>query len=142
MCILGIYGRDDLPLLLRCSQYGKRVKVDPKTDIMDILLFGAQAGDVYSRLHPILFQRGHSTLLASFLNRVSSALRADISQLPRDQKDKIPPLNNLLEFLERHHRLRERSAAVENVLLCICQLAQIIRWEYLIPWEYPDLNLQ
>ncbi|MCJ1320622.1 hypothetical protein MMC15_005962 [Xylographa vitiligo] len=93
---------------------------------MDILLFGDQAVDVYPFLHRIFFQRGHTTLVTSFLNHVTTALRADISKLPRLQRQNIPPLNNLLEFLEIYHRSQRRAAPIENALLCVAQLAHFI----------------
>lgn len=92
---------------------------------MDVLLFGDQAVEVYPYLHRLLFQREHTSLLTSFLNHVTSNLRLDISNLPRLQRQKIPPLTNLLEFVELYQS-SQRVAPVDSALLCISQLAQWI----------------
>jgi hypothetical protein len=93
---------------------------------MDVLLFGDQAVEVYPYLHRLLFKREHTSLLTSFLNHVTSTLRVDISNLPRLQRQKIPPLTNLLEFVELYQN-SSRVAPIESALLCIAQLAQWIR---------------
>ena len=93
---------------------------------MDVLLFGDQAVDVHPFLHKLLTQREHTTLLTSFLNHVTVSLRTDISNLPRLQRQEIPPLNNLLEFIGRYRKSRYRSAPIDNALLCIAQLAHWI----------------
>ncbi|MCJ1478063.1 hypothetical protein MMC13_006738 [Lambiella insularis] len=102
---------------------------------MDILLFGDQAVDVYPFLHRIFFQRAHTTLVTSFLNHVTTTLRSDIANLPRLQRQNIPPLNNLLEFIELYHKAQRRSAPIENALLCVAQLAHWIG----MAEECPDL---
>ena len=94
---------------------------------MELLLFGDQATNVHSFLHPLLFQRGHTTLLASFLSRVTATLRKDIADLPHLKRKDIPPLNELLQFLNDYHRSPCPNAPVANALLCISQLAHFIR---------------
>jgi hypothetical protein len=99
------------------------------SNTMDILLFGDQAVDVYPFLHKLLTQRERTTLLTSFLNHVTASLRTDISNLPRLQRQEIPPLNNLLEFLGGYRKSKCRSAPVENALLCVSQLAHWIGYD-------------
>jgi len=94
---------------------------------MDVLLFGDQAVDVYPCLHEILFRQEHTTLLTSFLSHVTCALRTDISNLPALQRSGIPPLNDLLQFLKESHKSPRCIAPIANALLCISQLANLLR---------------
>ena len=94
---------------------------------MDVLILGDLEVDFYSYLRDILLKRERTTLLASFIGHVTSTLRTAISALPRAQRQSIPPLNTLVEFLELYQKSDHHCAAVDNALVCFSQLTHWIR---------------
>lgn len=93
---------------------------------MNVLVFGDLAADVHPFLYELFMQRDLPCLLASFLNRTTSVLRADISQLPNLERQNIPPLTDFPTFLTTYKSLKTRNPAVDNALLTIAQLSHWI----------------
>ena len=109
---------------------------------MDVLILGDFEVEVYNYLRLILLQRERTTLLASFIGHVTSALRTAISALPRAQRQNIPPLNTLVEFLELYQKSSHRCAAVDNTILCVSQLAHWIRCVAKMNYLYTRLTFE
>jgi hypothetical protein len=91
---------------------------------MEVLIFEHRTADVVTFLEKLLACRDLPPLISSFLDGATASLRTDISNLPRLQRDRIPPLNDLREWLAIHKNSSRRSSAIECALLTICQLTQ------------------
>jgi monodictyphenone polyketide synthase len=69
------------------------------------------------------------TMLASFIQNATSAIKDEVRQLPTELKQQIPPFESLLSWADRTD-LREGSlcGAVDGVLLVVTQIAAYIGW--------------
>lgn len=92
---------------------------------MELLLFGDQTADQYPLLRKIS-QRRDNALLATFLERVSVALRDEASKLPRSQRDSIPDFLTLQHLVEAYYEKGQKIPQLESCLVTIAQLAHFI----------------
>ena len=82
--------------------------------------------DLLRRLHNHSKDRRH-TILASFIDEATLAIRDEVRRLPTALKALIPPFETVLNFAE-HAELRKGplSGSIDGLLLCVVELATII----------------
>ena len=100
---------------------------------MEVFVFGDQACGTQPFLQELVNRRDTPYLLKLFFDRATAAIRVDIANLSRVQRLSIPPLNDIGEFVALYYESTGRSAAVENCLLTISQLAFCIWFGQAIP---------
>ena len=85
--------------------------------------------DLFRKLHLLSKEKDH-TILASFLDSVTSALRGECSQLNRAQKDVMPSFESVLDLTDYAVQLRKTplGGAVERVLVLVFQLGSFIAY--------------
>ncbi|KAI9880108.1 MAG: hypothetical protein M1830_005353 [Pleopsidium flavum] len=76
---------------------------------MNVLLFGDQTSDCHAHLRRVLHQK-ENIILTSFLERVSVALRDEVSQQPRLVRERIPDFTNVTDLAERYHELESPNS--------------------------------
>ena len=96
------------------------------SDSMDLLVLGDQAVDTYLFLKDVLARGKSNTIFSSFLARVSAALREEVAQLPRLDRECIPDFSTVQELADRYHDQCILNPAIESALLCISQLGHYI----------------
>lgn len=94
---------------------------------MDLLLFGDQTAEQYPLLRKIS-QRKDNALLSTFLERVSVALRDEVTRLPRSQRDSIPDFLTVQHLVEAYYEKGVKMPQLESCLVTIAQLAHFIGW--------------
>ena len=92
---------------------------------MDLLLFGDQTADQYPLLRKIC-NRKDNALLSTFLERVSVALRNEVSKLPRPQRDSIPDFLTVGQLVEAYYEKSLKIPQIESCLVTLAQLAHFI----------------
>lgn len=92
---------------------------------MDLLLFGDQTADQYPLLRKIS-QRKDNALLSTFLERVSVALRDEVTRLPRSHRDSIPDFLTVQHLVEAYYEKGLKMPQLESCLVTIAQLAHFI----------------
>ncbi|KAI0473239.1 polyketide synthase [Xylariaceae sp. FL0804] len=95
-------------------------------DQMAFLLFGDQSLDTHGFLADFFRQGNPSILSKEFLARAGDALRDEIDQLPRVERQKIPIFRTLQQLNERYHSQSVKCPGIDSALLCIAQLAHYI----------------
>lgn len=93
---------------------------------MAFLLFGDQTLDIHGFLADFFKSGNPSILTQSFLDRVGSALRAEVDQLSVLERRRVPHFSSIKELNDRYHARDVKNAAVDSALLCITQLAHYI----------------
>ena len=89
-----------------------------------ILLFGDQALDTRAFIRSQLVVGRTNPLLCIFLDRVTLALRREISELSPLERKYIPAFSNIDELADRTYPHQHSHPGVDSALLCISQLAQ------------------
>ena len=92
---------------------------------MNVLIFGDQTADQYTLLRKIV-SRKDNTLLTTFLERVSVAIREEIQKLPRTQRDQIPDFLTLNHLIEAYYEKGLKVPQIESTLVTVAQLAHFI----------------
>lgn len=92
---------------------------------MNVLIFGDQTADQCALLRKIV-SRKDNTLLTTFLERVSVAIREEVQKLPRNQRDEIPDFLTINHLLESYYEKGAKLPQVESALVTIAQLAHFI----------------
>lgn len=92
---------------------------------MNVLIFGDQTADQIPLLRKIVSRRDNS-LLATFLERSSSALREEIQRLPKSQRDSIPDFLTVSQLVQAYQDANSRVPQVESALVTIAQLGHYI----------------
>ncbi|KAI8633749.1 polyketide synthase [Xylariaceae sp. FL1651] len=95
-------------------------------DQMAFLLFGDQSLDTHGFLADFFRQGNPSVLSREFLRLVGDALRDEIDQLPRVERQKIPLFRTLQQLNARYHAQNTKFPGIDSALLCIAQLAHYI----------------
>ncbi|KAI0017704.1 polyketide synthase [Xylariomycetidae sp. FL0641] len=95
-------------------------------DQMAFLLFGDQSLDTHGFLADFFRQGKPSILSKEFLGQAGDALREEIDQLPRVERQKIPIFRTLQQLNERYHAQTVKFPGIDSALLCIAQLAHYI----------------
>ncbi|EON65175.1 hypothetical protein W97_04412 [Coniosporium apollinis CBS 100218] len=104
---------------------------------MDLLLFGDQTADQYPLLRKIS-QRKDNALLSTFLERVSVALRDEVTRLPRSHRDSIPDFLTVQHLVEAYYEKGLKMPQLESCLVTIAQLAHFIGYFEEHPFELPN----
>ncbi|KAE8447936.1 hypothetical protein EG329_010008 [Mollisiaceae sp. DMI_Dod_QoI] len=95
-------------------------------DKMAFLLFGDQTLDIHGFLADFFKSGNPSILTQSFLDKVGSALRAEVDQLSTLERRRIPHFSSVKDLNDKYHARDIKNAAVDSALLCITQLAHYI----------------
>jgi hypothetical protein len=95
-------------------------------DQMAFLLFGDQSLDTHGFLADFFRRGAPSVLSKEFLRRAGDALREEVDQLPRVERQKIPLFRTLQQLNERYHAQSIKYPGIDSALLCITQLAHYI----------------
>ncbi|KAF2096514.1 polyketide synthase PksA [Rhizodiscina lignyota] len=104
---------------------------------MNVLIFGDQTADQYGLLRKIV-TRKDNTLLTTFLERVSVALREEVQKLPRTQRDQVPDFLTVNQLIEAYYEKGQKIPQVESALVTIAQLAHYIGYYGENPTELPN----
>ncbi|KAF2429556.1 ketoacyl-synt-domain-containing protein [Tothia fuscella] len=104
---------------------------------MNVFIFGDQTADQFTLLQKVV-SRKDNTLLTSFLERVSVALREEVQLLPRSQRDAIPDFLTINHLVEAYHDKGVKVAQLESCFLTIAQLAHFIGYYCENPTELPN----
>jgi hypothetical protein len=105
---------------------------------MNVFIFGDQTADQVSLLRKVV-SRKDNTLLTSFLERVSVALREEVQQLPKSQRDSIPAFLTVNHLVEIYYEKGVKVAQLESCFLTIAQLAHFIGFVFSAPPIREDL---
>ncbi|RYP55311.1 hypothetical protein DL768_000066 [Monosporascus sp. mg162] len=96
------------------------------TDQMAFLLFGDQSLDTHGFLADF-YRRGNPSLLSKeFLRQAGEALKAEVDNLPRVHRQRIPVFRTIRELNEKYHGLSIKYPGIDSALLCVAQLAHYI----------------
>jgi hypothetical protein len=92
---------------------------------MDLFVFGDQTADQLVLLRKIAARRDNS-LLATFLERAGSALRAEIQKLPKTQRNAIPDFLSISQLVLAYLELEHKIPEIESAFVTIAQLGHFI----------------
>lgn len=92
---------------------------------MNTFVLGDQTASQISFLRQLV-TRKDNTLLTSFLERSSIALREEVSRLPKTQRDEIPNFLTLNHLTEAYSDKGVKVPQIESALLTVSQLAHFI----------------
>lgn len=92
---------------------------------MNVHIFGDQTADQAQLLRKIC-GRKDNTLLTTFLERTSVALREEVERLPKIQRGIIPDFLTVSHLVEGYYGQGEKIPEVESALVTIAQLAHYI----------------
>jgi hypothetical protein len=92
---------------------------------MNVLIFGDQTADQISLLRKIC-SRKDSSLLTTFLERTSVALREEVEALPKIQRAPIPDFLSITQLVEAYQEKGIKVPQIESVLVTIAQLGHFI----------------
>ncbi|KAL8840742.1 MAG: hypothetical protein Q9170_001180 [Blastenia crenularia] len=93
---------------------------------MKILLFGDQTADPRAHLRDQLLAGRSNILLNLFVQKVGTALKNEISQLPQFEQNTIPSFSTLEELTNLSSTTEGIHQGVASALLCVSQLAKYI----------------
>jgi hypothetical protein len=92
---------------------------------MNTFVLGDQTASQIAFLRTLVTGR-KNTLLASFLERASVALREEVQKLPKTQRDTVPNFLTLNHLTEAYAEKGVKVPQIESSLLTIAQLAHFI----------------
>jgi len=92
---------------------------------MNVLVFGDQTADQFLLLRKVT-ARKDNTLLSTFLERVSVALREEAAKLPGTQREKIPAFLTVGQLVEAYYEKGVKVPELESSLVTVAQLAHFI----------------
>ncbi|KAI8953477.1 polyketide synthase [Xylaria longipes] len=95
-------------------------------DQISFLLFGDQSSDTHGFLADFLKRRNPSVLSREFLRLTEDALKNEIEDLPRVERQKITTFRTLPQLNEGYHGQKIKFPGIDSALLCISQLAHYI----------------
>lgn len=93
-----------------------------------IFIFGDQTNASDADLRQLLHVNDNS-VLKSFFERVTYAVRIEIANLSTIQREWFPRFNTLLELLTARRSGAGHNPALELALLCINQLGGFVKYE-------------
>ncbi|CAF9907651.1 MAG: hypothetical protein HETSPECPRED_007202 [Heterodermia speciosa] len=93
-----------------------------------ILLFGDQSSDTRSYLRNQLLTGRTNPLLCLFFDRVTLALRQEISELSPLERRHIPTFSSIDELADRSRPQVKTHPGIDSALLCISQLAHYFEY--------------
>ena len=91
----------------------------------NVLVFGDETAEQYPLLRKVVL-RYQNALVMSFLERVSVALREEIKQLPRTQRELIPDFLTVSNLLEAYQEKGLKLPQIESSMVSIAQLGHYI----------------
>jgi ABC-type uncharacterized transport system YnjBCD ATPase subunit len=97
---------------------------------MNTFVLGDQTASQVAFLRSLV-TRKDNTLLASFLQRASIALREEVRKLNKSQRDVIPSFLTLNHLTEIYVEKGIKVPQIESALLTIAQLAHYIGYAHL-----------
>jgi len=100
--------------------------VAQKAPQLAFLLFGDQSLDTSAFLADFLRQGNPSVLSREFLRLATNALKDEINELPRTERQKIPEFRTLRQLNEKYHAQKIKYPGIDSALLCMTQLAHYI----------------
>lgn len=89
-----------------------------------IFWFGDQTGDL-SQLRPLLYTC-NSPILDAFLSQAFHGLRAEIGELPSQDRQVYPHFNSVASIFEWRNCQTKANPAIESALTCLNHLAHFI----------------
>jgi len=92
---------------------------------MNVHVFGDQTAGQIPLLRKIVSRRDNS-LLSTFLERSSAALREEVERLPKSQRDTIPDFLTISQLVEAYVDKGETVPQIESVFVTIAQLGHFI----------------
>ncbi|ORY06003.1 hypothetical protein BCR34DRAFT_604322, partial [Clohesyomyces aquaticus] len=104
---------------------------------MNILIFGDQTADQYPVLRKASIRRNNA-LLSTFLEQVSVALRQEVQQLPRTQREQIPDFLRFSDLVEAYYAKGLKIPQLESCMVTVAQLAHYIGYYGENPTELPN----
>ena len=93
---------------------------------VNILLFGDQTNDPREHLRGQLLVGRANVLLNHFIQRVGTALKHEIAQLPYSEQDSIPSFSTIDELTDRSSTTELIHPGVASALLCVSQLVKYL----------------
>jgi Starter unit:ACP transacylase in aflatoxin biosynthesis len=100
---------------------------------MNVFIFGDQTADQVPLLRKIVAKKDNS-LLSTFLERSSIALREEIQRLPKTQRDSYPDFLTISQLVELYHEKGTKVPALESVLVTTAQLGHYIGYVSLLAY--------
>ncbi|KAH0048502.1 hypothetical protein KCU96_g24202, partial [Aureobasidium melanogenum] len=91
----------------------------------NVLLFGDQTAEQYPLLRKVVL-RTKNALVLNFLERTVVALRGEIAQLSRPQRDAIPDFMTLNNLVDLYYEKGLKLPHLESALVTIAQLGHYI----------------
>lgn len=95
---------------------------------MAFLVFGDQTLDTHDFLADFYRRGNPSSLSTAFLKGAGTALSNEVTQLPYQLRQQIPPFSTVRDLNERYYISTTKCSAVDSALLCITQLATYIEY--------------
>ena len=100
-----------------------------------VLLFGDQSKDVSSDLRELVSVKDNPLLL-SFIEKAYITLRDEVARDPRTARD-LPGFTSVENLLWRYSESGVRHPAIESALVCIYQIASLLRFVTFLPAPAP-----
>nr|POF15249.1 conidial yellow pigment biosynthesis polyketide synthase [Quercus suber] len=105
----------------------------------NVLLFGDQTADQHQLLHKIVLRKDNALVL-KFIERASVALREEVRQLPRSQRNMIPDFLTVNDLIEAYYQSSDKVPMLESALVTIAHLGHYIGYFSDNPSELPATN--
>ncbi|KAK4497034.1 hypothetical protein PRZ48_011483 [Zasmidium cellare] len=102
----------------------------------NVLLFGDQTAEQYPLLHRIVLRKDNA-LVSNFVERVALALREEIRQLPRSQRDALPAFLTLSNLIEAYYQKGVKVPMLESAFVTVAQIGHYIGYFSEHPAELP-----
>jgi hypothetical protein len=96
---------------------------------MNVFIFGDQTADQLQLLRRFCSRKDNS-LLTTFLERASVAVREEVQRLPKTQRDSIPDFLTISHLVEAYYEKGVKVPQVESTLVTIAQLAHFIGYVF------------
>ncbi|KAI0395410.1 polyketide synthase [Xylariaceae sp. FL0594] len=98
-------------------------RADPQ---LAFLLFGDQSLETHGFLADLERQGDPNVFAKEFLAQATDALRKEIDNLPRVEREKLPQFRTLRQLNEQYREQKVKYAGIDSALLCMAQLAHYI----------------
>ena len=98
--------------------------LDEMSGQLRILLFGDHDGETIAYLRCQLVAGRTNPLLCLFLDRVSLALRKEVSELSPLERKHVPSFTTIDELADRAGLRKDLYPGIDSALLCISHISQ------------------
>ena len=92
---------------------------------MSVHVFGDQTADQIPLLRKIVSTKNNS-LVSTFLERASLAIREEVEKLPKSQRTLIPDFLTVSQLVESYAEQGVKLPEIESVLVTVAQLGHFI----------------